>query len=297
VTANSSLKQFRESHIPTGSPGEGFLRTSSYEYGPEDLRSICDSFWWLCDYMGGLTPSQFYIKWNRPELASNPNDKGYQRALTDYVRAHRQNARLDYSDPTIFTYFDQAYFYRNFLKCLVGAHLISALYPRLARSKTVIDVGSGVGTFAIACQLIRSFPQANYLIVDQCTYQIEIARFLISHLLFENFKFRQADAFQEFSRRGLLISSYWLCGNKEGVLKKSDEELRFILRDGMVLIDYDINIMAFKERIKSLRPRLHQCNVHAPLIRDVQQFVGSRDLNVHMLIVDRFDATQSTPDL
>jgi len=267
---------------------KGTKVTCESNYTLETIKPILAVFWWLNKYLGGRTPSQFLLSDHSSNRAPD-FDKMCAGPLEDlkaYVSKHQQNAHLDYQNEATFLLFDQAYFYRNFLKCLLAAHCIQDSFPDIQDTQTVVDVGCGVGTFAIACQLMHTFPRAQFVLSDQYELQCDLATKLFSALQLRSFTVRQANAFQQFGRRGLRIASYWLCGNRRGVVERSNDELRQVLRDGMILIDYERNIEDFSKRIDFLQPRLLPLKITAPVSPEVARFVGSRDLTVHVLGVD-----------
>ncbi|MEJ0042777.1 MAG: methyltransferase domain-containing protein [Rhizomicrobium sp.] len=253
------------------------------------MTPISDAFWWLNRYFDGLAPSKVLLGNDRRNEILDKLDQtqGAEDTLRAYVHDHRRNARIDYGIQGNFLLFDRAYFYRNFLKCLVAAHYLGGCFPNLKSVDRVIDVGSGIGTFSVACQVMYTFPQAKYLLVDQHPLQIDLAKRLAEWLRFENFEFQVGDVFQEFHRRGFLIASYWLCGNhRESVLNQTEKRLRYILKDGAVIIDYRKNIEEFAAKILPFDPSVTQLEIRAPLTENVERYVGVRSLNVHMLVID-----------
>jgi len=289
--ANGHSGDVRFSRAPSGSATEIRLEIGRRKYFPRDIESVSRSFWWLNRYLNGRTPVQFYFDQGKKGHLL-PDDDSIS-ALKDYVRKHKQNSGLDYGNEAIFSNFDTAYFYRNFLKCLIAAHHLQTAFPDLLDAPLVIDIGCGVGTFGIACWLMHSFPQAEFVLLDQHKYQLHVARYLVDSLRAPKFSFIRNNAFREFGQPGLRVSSYWLCCNRDSVLNKGDAELAMLLRDGLVLIDYKTNIEAFIDRIAPLRPEMKRIEIEAPLPKEMRTFVGSRDITVHMLFVDRLVPSQN----
>ncbi|HWH60017.1 MAG TPA: hypothetical protein VN682_20480 [Terriglobales bacterium] len=276
------------SRVSNHSAAEGSLRQTLAAYDAEALQHISRIFWWLAERLGNQTPSEYLLR--QSPLASRldhlDRTDDIKSRIREYVEQHRQNAQLDYGLTTVFTYFDRAYFYRNFLKCLIGGHYLGVALSFDELPQRVIDLGSGVGTFALACKLLHIFPDADFLLVDKHRFQLELAQGLMARLELSGFEVLRADVFSAFGKQGFLIASYWLCGNRRDVLERPISELRSILKHGLALIDYRSNLDEFVGKIMLLRPRLHLLEIRAPLPHDMSKLVGSRDLNVHMLIVE-----------
>jgi SAM-dependent methyltransferase len=254
-----------------------------FEYPESSLNAISVQFRWLAERLDYKTPSE-YFQANMSVL--EPRMPPSQQTLRDYIVEHRENSSVDYSNPGTFICFDRTYFYRNFLKCLVAAHYFLSQLFRSEGINTFIDVGSGVGTFSIAAQLLKGLSEDKYVLIDESSYQLHLAQQLVAHLGFRNFSFLKSDAFTRFDRRGVRIASYWLCGNKDRVLGKTDEELSNILKDGMVVVDYQANINSFVNRIARLKRKMRTFEISASLPANVNDLVGSRSLNIYMLMVE-----------
>jgi len=272
----------REFIISRGSEREGFLQR--IPYAQADIAAVLPIFSWVVEALHGQRPSEIFDEYTaRSAIAL--------QSLKEYVAEHRRNTHLDYGDAKTFRYFDTSYFYRNLLKCLLAVHYLKGNLPKFGienfrRPTTVIDVGSGVGTFSIACSLLELFPDARYLLLDKFSLQIKLAQSLSSHLGCQKFDFAVKDVFSAFDRRGLFIASYWLCGNRRAVLEKSDADLKRVLSDGLILIDYRDNLLEFAARAKLLRVKMHFLEIHSAVPQPHRVLVGSRDLNVYVLIVE-----------
>lgn len=264
------------------------LTGNKYIYNEHDVSEILNLFRWVAERLRNLPP--VYHGVGDVFLGDAPrhiNPTGrFAQHLANYIICHRENSRIDYRDPKTFLAFDTLYFFRNFLKCLFAAHHLRAYRERLGTPQTVLDIGSGDGPFTLACELLNAFPKSRYVLIDYGRLQSYLAEELFEFLGFNNnTEIVKADVFSCLTRRGLKIASYWLCGNKEAVLHRDDQELRHLIRDGLVLVDYQKNILAFAERAEKFSHDWQTIEISAPVPKDLQALVDCDTVNVHCLVV------------
>jgi hypothetical protein len=90
---------------------------------------------------------------------------------TETVEREQASAALDYEVDAID--FNRSYFLRNAVKCSAMLDLVSHLVPDV-EGRAVIDVGGGVGTFALMAAHV--WPTANFTIFDRSLTQLQLGK-------------------------------------------------------------------------------------------------------------------------
>ena len=256
-----------------------------YTFRPADLGPELDAYRRVLQILDNQTPTR-HFRDGLPVSADWLDAVGLAE-IEEYIRAHRERAAIDYCALLNFLCFDQAYFFRNFFKCLVGVRCLAAAINLSGSERHIIDIGCGAGTFALAAYLLWN-RWDEYILVDKELAQLCYAKKLFEAVEVKNVKFLHADGLSLISRRGFRIASYWLCGNKNALINATDEMLHGLLRDGCGIIDYAENVDAFMSRVQAIvgpnRIRRIEANTFPP--DEIAKAIRSARVNVHLLAID-----------
>lgn len=200
------------------------------------------------------------------------------RGLKRLVK-HQENVRFDYNRDAMV--FNQAYFLRNFYKCLCLLSSPDVLIP----GDNIVDIGSGAGPFSLAAHLTyyhNCFKQV--ILIDSSTTQL-----LIAHQIFEVMKVPLTDLRANRLPQCLLpsdfyrLASYWLC--EQDYTHFKNEDRRILFGQGILFIDYP-NVL--EEFIATLDLNIHSCRLlfnSVQLAPDVARVLEKENVTVHGLAI------------
>lgn len=247
----------------------------------DELHEIVVPFRIVLETLGGSTATSIFAPEQSKLSFSSTEERDAHLKL--YIEKNREDSHLDYASASLFVSYDRNYFYRNLTKCLIAALLANDHLHTQYRVDRILDIGSGVGTFSLAMSFFRRFNGLEYLLVDSGDVQLDIARQLLDKFTITNASFAKTFASLMVHKRGLRISSYWLCSNQQAVEQLSHRDLRALLRDGMVVIDYRKNLERFANRIKTLS-NVRVLELKCMLPQVIADTIDDRAISVHLLL-------------
>lgn len=251
----------------------------------EDLSPIVEPFQLLNERLNKQSPSAFFGNLNLDLNvgAGTALGESIEIALKRYIAQHREESQIDYGSVGTFVCYDRTYFYRNFVKCLIASLFANDHISIPQKTTRILDLGSGVGTFSLALNFFPKFKEMQYVLVDSAEYQLSLARLLFEHLHLRNVHYCRQEVYPALVKRGLRVSSYWLCGNKDAVDKLSDKDVQYLFRDGLILIDYRKNLDFLVERVKFLSNGLRRLELKCKLPSKIAKGLGDQAISVHLL--------------
>lgn len=139
--------------------------------------------------------------------------------------------------------FNQVYFLRNLLKCLIALDETNATETE----GHMIDIGSGVGTASIAWLQMSELRGAKGISIscfDRSEYQLGLCEDVLRSLADENAILEFQSAFKSsYTKRQTSIFSYSLC---EMIFEKFPKhQILNMLSDNNLIVDYNENIFPF----------------------------------------------------
>lgn len=252
----------------------------------EELSSVVVPFVHLLHTLNHQSPSAYFKQLSAglnvgPETALGET---LEVALKHYIAQHREESQIDYDSVGTFVCYDRTYFYRNLAKCLIASLFANDHIAIPEKTTRAIDLGSGVGTFSLALNFFPKFKQLQYVLVDSAEYQLALAEALFKQLHFQNISYCHQGVYAALLKRGLRISSYWLCGNRTAVENLSDKDVQLLFRDGLILIDYQKNLDFLVDRVKLLSRRLRRLELRCKLPITIAKELGDNLISVHLLL-------------
>jgi hypothetical protein len=203
------------------------------------------------------------------ELCQRFRDTDGSRQLVARVEEARENLRIDYD--TLAIDFNQAYFTRNYLKCL--HYLRSFSNNPLAIESRVFDLGGGAGPFSLAARHYN--PQLETILIDRSSAQVLLARTLSLRggLRHVDQTCKMDILTEDLDDTPLRIASYWACENSSGLIQ-APSLARVALGKRCIVLDYPHIVQQTIELISKLGgqarnvvfARQQVCSQLAPLL-------------------------------
>lgn len=177
------------------------------------------------------------IEGNWPVFVSGSSERETVRNAIEVPPEARQ--RLSYD--TLALGFNQAYFFKNLLKC---CYCLLWLRNRGYRFEgPIIDVGCGAGVFSVAWSLVMAEGSNSIHLIDQSQDQIDFAKRICSLLRLRNVLY-QVGTFPDDANGldGVRVMSYWLCEQVNEWPLASQGDIERILGKRAIIVDYEDNI-------------------------------------------------------
>lgn len=234
-----------------------------------DLRRAADSIFLdaaerLSRYLPGfLEPTEASIRF-RTRIEHQP------------WHSHRINYNYEANE------FNQAFFLKNFYKCLLVSMYTGA--AACHRPVKVVDIGAGAGTFSIAWQLLRG--QDNILLVDTSEHQLCLAtRFAEALGLPDRRSLCSEFPAGTAAAQRLRLASYWFCEQNLDAITTDREAFEAIIGPGTIVVDYSEVIDRIFAAFPAHYDVVGRWRVTAPLTGEMARLIGESSIRVYATYV------------